>query len=53
MEFELIESKDDNSKKIISDLMQIYTKELSHYQDESTSFKKLENDLLKIIENKI
>ena len=48
MNFKLIESKDDDSKRIISNLMQIYTKELSLYQDETTNFKILDNGLYEI-----
>ena len=45
MEFELIEAKDEKGKEIITNLMQLYTYELSFYEDESACFTLLDNGL--------
>jgi len=45
MKFKLIEAKDEKSREIITNLMQLYTYELSFYEDETTDFKLLDNGL--------
>ena len=47
MKFELIEAK-EKDKNIIYNLMQIYTYELSFFEDKTTNFIMLENGLFKI-----
>ena len=47
MKFELIEVKKED-KNIIYNLMQLYTYELSFFEDETTNFELLENGLFKI-----
>ena len=47
MKFELIEAKEED-KNIIYNLMQLYTYELSFFEDKTTSFELLENGLYKI-----
>jgi len=47
MKFELIEAK-EKDKNIIYNLMQLYTYELSFFEDETTSLVMLENGLFKI-----
>ena len=44
MPFELYEVK-ESEKEIIYNLMQLYTYELSFYEDESTNFSMLDNGL--------
>lgn len=45
MDFEVLNAKNDHGKKIIINLMQLYTYELSFYEDETTNFKLLDNGL--------
>lgn len=45
MNFEIYEAKDEFGKEIISNLMQLYTYELSFYEDETTNFQLLDNGL--------
>ena len=47
MKFELIEAK-EKDKNIIYNLMQLYTYELSFFEDKTTSFVMLEKGLFKI-----
>ena len=45
--FEIYKVKEEE-KEVIYNLMQIYTYELSFYEDETVSFKMLDNGLYKI-----
>ena len=45
MNFEIIDAKDEKNKEIIMNLMQLYTYELSFYEDETTNFIFLDNGL--------
>ena len=47
MNFELLEVQEKN-KDIIYNLMQLYTYELSFFEDETTNFQLLENGLFKL-----
>ena len=48
MNFEMYEANDEIGKTIIYNLMQLYTYELSFFEDETTDFKLLDNGLYKI-----
>ncbi len=48
MSFEIYEATGENGKEIILNLMQLYTYELSFFEDESTNFKLLDNGLYAI-----
>lgn len=43
--FEICDAKEENGKEIISNLMQLYTYELSFFEDETTNFNLLDNGL--------
>ena len=45
MNFELINAKTKQGEEIITNLMQLYTYELSFYEDETTNFSLLDNGL--------
>lgn len=45
MEFEIYEATKENEKDIILNLMQLYTYELSFFEDETTNFKLLDTGL--------
>ena len=45
MDYKLYDAKDSKGKEIVLGLMQIYTKELSLYADETTHFNLLDNGL--------
>ncbi len=45
MNFEVLNAKNEYGKEIILNLMQLYTYELSFYEDETTNFTLLENGL--------
>lgn len=45
MNFELFDAKNEQGKEIIKNLMQLYTYELSFYEDETTNFSLLDNGL--------
>lgn len=48
MSFEICDATKENEKEIILNLMQLYTYELSFFEDETTDFKLLDNGLYKI-----
>ena len=48
MSFELYDAIKENEKEIILNLMQLYTYELSFFEDETTNFKLLDNGLYKV-----
>ena len=48
MNFEIYDATKENEKEIILNLMQLYTYELSFFEDETTNFKLLDNGLYKI-----
>lgn len=50
MNFEICDAKDEYGKEVILNLMQLYTYELSNYEDETTNFKLLDNGLFAINE---
>lgn len=45
MYFEICDATEENGKEIILNLMQLYTYELSFFEDETTNFKLLDNGL--------
>ena len=48
MNFEIHEATKENEKEIIKNLMQLYTYELSFFEDETTNFKLLDNGLYEL-----
>ena len=48
MSFEIYDATKENEKEIILNLMQLYTYELSFFEDETTNFKLLDNGLFKL-----
>ena len=48
MNFEIYDAANENEKEIILNLMQLYTYELSFFEDETTNFKLLDNGLFKL-----
>lgn len=48
MSFEIYDATKENEKEIILNLMQLYTYELSFFEDETTNFKLLDNGLYKV-----
>lgn len=46
--FEIYDATKENEKEIILNLMQLYTYELSFFEDETTNFKLLDNGLFKL-----
>ena len=48
MKFEVLNAKNELGKEIIINLMQLYTYELSFYEDETTNFKLLDNGLYEL-----
>ena len=48
MNFEIYDATKENEKEIILNLMQLYTYELSFFEDETTNFKLLDNGLFKL-----